>query len=61
MRRAAPLILLSFVAIVAAVGRIYYLRLKAQAGQAPMKLHQFAPGTTSVLHGWTYSLELVGR
>ena len=31
MRRAAPLILLGFVAIVAAVGRIYYVRLKQQA------------------------------
>jgi lipopolysaccharide export system protein LptA len=55
MRRAAPLILLGFVAIVAAVGRIYYVRLKEQAATAPVKLRKMPPGATALLRGWTYS------
>src|SRR5579863_5677049 len=55
MRRAAPLILLGFVAMVAAVGRIYYIRLKQQAAIAPVKLKKMPPGANSVLRGWTYS------
>jgi lipopolysaccharide export system protein LptA len=55
MRRAAPLILLAFVAIVASVGRIYYLRLKAQAAVAPAKLKRLSPGTSATFRGWTYS------
>jgi lipopolysaccharide export system protein LptA len=55
MRRAAPLILLGFVAIVAGVGRIYYLRLKQQATTAPVRPRKFAPGTSASFHGWTYS------
>ncbi len=54
MRRAAPLILLGFVAIVAAVGRIYYVRLKQQAASAPVKLRKMPPGATALLRGWTY-------
>ena len=37
MRRAAPLILLGFVAILAGVGWTYYVRLKQQAASAPVK------------------------
>ncbi len=55
MRRVAPLILLGFVAIVAGVGRIYYLRLKQQVASEPAKPRRLAPGTTSLIHGWTYS------
>jgi lipopolysaccharide export system protein LptA len=55
MRRAAPLILLGFVAIVAGVGRIYYIRLKQQAVSAPVKPRKLAPGTSATFHGWTYS------
>jgi lipopolysaccharide export system protein LptA len=55
MRRAAPLILLGFVAIVAAVGRIYYVRLKEQASTAPVKLKKMAPGATAAFRGWTYN------
>jgi lipopolysaccharide export system protein LptA len=55
MRRVAPLILLGFVAIVAGVGRIYYVRLKQQASVAPVKLKRFSPGTSASFRGWTYS------
>ena len=55
MRRVAPLILLGFVAIVAAVGRIYYIRLKQQVVSAPVKPRKLAPGTSATFHGWTYS------
>src|SRR5581483_576143 len=55
MRRVAPLILLGFVAIVGIVGRVYYLRLKAQAAAAPVKPKRLAPGTQANFHGWTYS------
>jgi lipopolysaccharide export system protein LptA len=55
MRRAAPLILLGFVAIVAAVGRIYYVRLKQQASVAPVKLKKLSPGTSATFRGWTYT------
>ena len=55
MRRAAPLILLAFVAIVAAVGRIYYVRLKQQAASTPVKLKKMAPGSTATFRGWKYS------
>jgi lipopolysaccharide export system protein LptA len=55
MRRAAPLILLGFVAIVAAVGRIYFVRLKQQAATAPVKLRKFSPGTLGTYRGWTYN------
>jgi len=55
MRRVAPLILLAFVAIVGAVGRIYYIRLKQQASVAPVKLKKLSPGTSATFRGWTYS------
>ncbi len=55
MRRIAPLILLGFVAIVAGVGRIYYLRLKQQAAASPVKPRKLAPGTSATFHGWKYS------
>jgi len=55
MRRAAPLILLGFVAIVVGVGRIYYSRLKQQVVSAPAKPRKLAPGTTATFHGWKYS------
>jgi LPS export ABC transporter protein LptC len=55
MRRAAPLILLAFVAILAGVGWTYYLRLKQQAANAPSKPKKLAPGTSATFHGWTYS------
>jgi lipopolysaccharide export system protein LptA len=55
MRRAAPLILLAFVAILAGVGWTYYLRLKQQAANAPTKPKKLAPGTSATFHGWTYS------
>jgi lipopolysaccharide export system protein LptA len=54
MRRIAPLILLGFVAIVAGVGRIYYLRLKQQAAASPVKPRKLAPGTSATFHSWTY-------
>src|SRR5579862_2989987 len=55
MRRAAPLILLGFVAILSTVGRTYYVRLKKQAASAPAKPRNLAPGISSVFHRWTYS------
>src|SRR5271163_2620577 len=55
MRRVAPLILLGFVAIVAGVGRIYYLRLQQQAASTPVKPKSLAPGATANFHRWTYS------
>ncbi len=55
MRRAAPLILLGFVAILSAVGWTYYVRLKQQAANAPVKPKKLAPGTSATFHGWTYS------
>jgi lipopolysaccharide export system protein LptA len=55
MRRAAPLILLGFVAILSIVGRTYYVRLKNQAASAPAKPRNLAPGISSVFHGWKYS------
>lgn len=55
MRRAAPLILLGFVAILSIVGRTYYIRLKNQAASAPVKPRRLAPGTSATFHGWTYS------
>src|SRR5579863_8123245 len=55
MRRAAPLILLGFVAILSVVGRTYYLRLKKQVASAPVKPRKLAPGTSATFHGWTYS------
>lgn len=55
MRRVAPLILLGFLAIVAAVGRIYYVRLKQQAATTPVKLKKLTPGATASFRGWTYS------
>ena len=57
MRRAAPLILLGFVAILYGVGRTYYVRLKEQAANTPVKPRKLAPGQTATFHGWTYSLE----
>jgi lipopolysaccharide export system protein LptA len=55
MRRAAPLILLAFVAILSGVGWTYYVRLKQQAANAPVKPRRLAPGTSATFHGWTYS------
>ena len=55
MRRAAPLILLGFVAISATVGWTYYVRLKQQAANTPVKPRKLAPGQTATFHGWTYS------
>lgn len=55
MRRAAPLILLGFMAIIYGVGRTYYVRLKQQAAHAPLKPKRLAPGTSATFHGWTYS------
>ena len=55
MRRAAPLILLGFVAILSGVGWTYYVRLKQQAANAPIKPRRLAPGTSATFHGWTYS------
>jgi lipopolysaccharide export system protein LptA len=55
MRRAAPLILLAFVAIIYGVGRTYYVRLKQQARNAPVKPRTLAPGTSATFHGWKYS------
>jgi lipopolysaccharide export system protein LptA len=55
MRRAAPLILLGFVAILYGVGRTYYVRLKEQAANTPVKPRKLAPGQTATFHGWTYS------
>jgi lipopolysaccharide export system protein LptA len=55
MRRAAPLILLGFVAILSGVGWTYYVRLKQQAANAPVKPKRLAPGTSATFHGWTYS------
>src|SRR3984957_2297963 len=55
MRRAAPLILLAFVAILSTVGRTYYVRLKKQTASAPAKPRNLAPGISSVFHGWTYN------
>ncbi len=55
MRRAAPLILLGFVAILSTVGWTYYVRLKQQAANAPVKPKKLAPGTSATFHGWTYS------
>jgi lipopolysaccharide export system protein LptA len=55
MRRAAPLILLGFVAILSGVGWTYYVRLKQQAANAPTKPKKLAPGTQATFHGWTYS------
>ncbi len=55
MRRAAPLILLGFVAILSGVGWTYYVRLKQQAANAPAKPRKLAPGTSATFHGWTYS------
>ncbi len=55
MRRAAPLILLAFVAIIYGVGRTYYVRLKQQATNAPAKPRKLAPGTSATFHKWTYS------
>ncbi len=55
MRRAAPLILLGFVAILYGVGRTYYVRLKEQAANTPVKPRKLAPGQTATYHGWTYS------
>jgi lipopolysaccharide export system protein LptA len=55
MRRVAPLILLGFVAILYGVGRTYYVRLKQQAANAPVKPKKLAPGTSATFHGWTYS------
>ncbi len=55
MRRAAPLILLGFVAILSTVGWTYYVRLKQQASNTPVKPRKLAPGQTATFHGWTYS------
>jgi lipopolysaccharide export system protein LptA len=55
MRRAAPLILLGFVAILSGVGWTYYVRLKQQAPNTPVKPRRLAPGTSATFHGWTYS------
>ncbi len=55
MRRAAPLILLGFVAILSGVGRTYYVRLKQQAANTPVKPRKLAPGTSATFHGWKYS------
>lgn len=55
MRRAAPLILLAFVAILAVVGRTYYIRLKRQAASAPVKPRKLDPGTEATFHGWNYT------
>jgi lipopolysaccharide export system protein LptA len=55
MRRAAPLILLGFVAILSIVGWTYYVRLKQQAANTPVKPRTLAPGQTATFHGWTYS------
>ncbi len=55
MRRAAPLILLGFVAILYGVGRKYYVRLKEQAANTPVKPRKLAPGTSATFHGWKYS------
>jgi lipopolysaccharide export system protein LptA len=55
MRRAAPLILLGFVAILSGVGWTYYVRLKQQAANAPIRPRRLAPGTSATFHGWTYS------
>src|SRR6202451_4929960 len=55
MRRAAPLILLGFVAILSIVGCTYYVRLKQQAANTPVKPRTLAPGQTATFHGWTYS------
>jgi lipopolysaccharide export system protein LptA len=55
MRRAAPLILLGFVAILYGVGRTYYVRLKEQAANTPVKPRKLAPGTSATFHGWKYS------
>jgi lipopolysaccharide export system protein LptA len=55
MRRAAPLILLGFVAILSGVGWTYYVRLKQQAANAPVKPRKLAPGTSATFHKWTYS------
>ena len=55
MRRAAPLVLLSFVAILYGVGRTYYIRLKEQAATAPLRPKTLEPGTSATFHGWTYT------
>ncbi len=55
MRRVAPLILLAFVAIIYGVGRTYYVRLKQQARNVPVKPRTLAPGTSATFHGWKYS------
>ncbi|HUA21828.1 MAG TPA: LptA/OstA family protein [Bryobacteraceae bacterium] len=55
MRRAAPLILLGLLAILAGVGTTYYARLKAQAGDRTAAPNKLAPNTTAVYHGWTYT------
>lgn len=55
MRRVAPLILLAFVAIIAVVGRTYYVRLKRQAGNAVAKPRRLPPGTSFSSHGWNYT------
>jgi lipopolysaccharide export system protein LptA len=55
MRRVAPLILLGFVAILSTVGWTYYVRLKQQVANAPLKPRKLAPGTTATFHGWKYT------
>jgi lipopolysaccharide export system protein LptA len=54
MRRFAPLILLGFFVLVAAVGWTYYERLKLVQASAPIKPKNLA-GLHSKIHGWTYS------
>jgi lipopolysaccharide export system protein LptA len=55
MRRAAPLILLGFVAILSTVGWTYYVRLKQQVASAPLKPKRLTQGTSAIAHDWTYS------
>ena len=55
MRRAAPLILVALVAILAGVGATYYARLKQQAREKTAPPKKLAPGTAVLYHGWTYT------
>ncbi len=55
MRHARPVLLVAILAILAGVGATYYVRLKQQARNGPVKPAPLPPGTIGNFHGWKYT------